>query len=196
MLTASAFLGLTGDMGDGSVCIPVNIIEETLNLIIKQAGLLLGLDNWKEIAVNSWRQCGSLHFTKGKKCIQYTWVLIQNSKFLDITQVRLQQCQCFCRLLRTKTFVLFVWETGPHYAAPQAWNSLFDQAAVNLCWSPVPCLLGAGITGLYQQAPHKQGSYSDNDTNNNTDADCMYGGYHSFLYWILSMTCFNFSTAQ
>lgn len=53
MLTASAFLGLTGDMGDGSVCIPVNTIEETLNLIIKQAGLLLVLDNWNEIAGNS-----------------------------------------------------------------------------------------------------------------------------------------------
>ena len=53
MLTASAFLGLTGGMGDSSVCIPVNTIEETLNLIMKQAGLLLGLDNWKEIAGNS-----------------------------------------------------------------------------------------------------------------------------------------------
>lgn len=53
VLTASAFLGLTGDMGDGSVCRPVNTVEETLNLIIKQAGLLLGLVNWKEITGNS-----------------------------------------------------------------------------------------------------------------------------------------------
>ncbi|KAM7326386.1 hypothetical protein ACRRTK_014864 [Alexandromys fortis] len=45
--------GMRWDMGDGSVCIPVNTIEETLNLIIKQAGLLLVLDNWNEIAGNS-----------------------------------------------------------------------------------------------------------------------------------------------